>query len=445
MSSIPDVCLIGDVVVDITENQYSQEKNKLRFGGIIHAARGLWANDALYSANYFCPQYLDESIIHYLKSISCDSFVKLGNVLGAPYLFLIREAKETGNQGYEFILRDEIKIENDIVSLEELKVLPCKDILLISGNYSLREISSYCNPEANIHIDLANNIDNIAYLEFFKRKLTTLFLSTSSQLFQLNYKGDFVAFSRIFEPYCECFVLKENRGGSRAIIYSENEILNIPSQTRPIVHSIGVGDVFDATFVSNYRRYSLKESLFLSSWIAAEYASTTFPKDFKNSVKRIMSSNISQLEELGGILLPWEAREKINIYIAAPDFDYVNTHNIDILCDSLTYHNFKPRRPVKENGQMEKGAPLSKRQELFSKDMELLNSCQMLIAVIIGNDPGTFIEIGVAASKGVPTLVYDPFDQADNCFLTQIPDFISNDLDEIISEVFSFGSKLELP
>lgn len=52
----------------------------------------------------------------------------------------------------------------------------------------------------------------------------------------------------------------------------------------------------------------------------------------------------------------------------------------------------------------------NKNQKLnfFNKDMELLKDCQILIAVLLFNDPGTLIEIGVAAERKLPTFVYDP-------------------------------------
>ena len=65
----------------------------------------------------------------------------------------------------------------------------------------------------------------------------------------------------------------------------------------------------------------------------------------------------------------------------------------------------------------------------------------MLIAVLLYNDPGTLIEIGLAAQRGIPTLVYDPKKIADNCMLTELPTLVSSDLDEIIAKVFTEYSK----
>jgi len=92
---------------------------------------------------------------------------------------------------------------------------------------------------------------------------------------------------------------------------------------------------------------------------------------------------------------------------------------------------------------MEKGASKTRKQELFEKDMTLLGECSMLVAVLLYNDPGTLIEIGLASARGIPTMVYDPYNQAENCMLTELPNLISDDLDEIISEVFIESAKIK--
>ena len=66
----------------------------------------------------------------------------------------------------------------------------------------------------------------------------------------------------------------------------------------------------------------------------------------------------------------------------------------------------------------------------------------MLIAVLLYNDPGTLIEIGMAVQRGMPTLVYDPKGIADNCMLTECPTLVSSDLDAIMAKVFIEYSKL---
>jgi nucleoside 2-deoxyribosyltransferase len=444
MDNISEICIVGDIVIDITLKQYSVKDTKLRLGGITHAARGLWATDANYSIGHINPQYFDEQISNFLTHHGCLNTTKLGNVEGAPYIFLIKDVKEVGDQGYEFILRDELNVKLFVDRVKELKHKGYKDILFISGNYSIDEIASELSTESNYHIDLTNNVNDLSCLNKFPKKLSTIFISTSSLFFHNNYRGDFTNFANLFSAYADRFVLKENRGGSRAIDFQKGEIILVPSQTRPIQNSVGIGDVFDSAYIFNYRKNSFDDSLNISSWIAAEYAATTYPDNFKTGVKRILSSNINELKQLGGINLAWEDRKLINIYIAGPDFEFINTVEIDNLCNCLLYHNFNPRRPIKENGLMEINASYSRKQELFEKDMKLMDVCHLLVAVLINNDPGTLIEIGLASAKGIPTIVYDPYNQAANCILTQLPDLMSNDLDEIIAEVFIIGSNIKL-
>src|SRR6267154_41776 len=430
------ICLIGDILVDVTlKNQ--QTDIKLRLGGLVHAARCLWAMDIPYSVGYFAPAYLDIQIQTYLRSIDCTDINKLGNVTGSPYVFLVNEAREIGDQGYEFLLRDEFRIENDNEQWESIAQKKFDDYLLISGNYDTVKMINQLS--GNIHLDLANNISSLSTFELLNNKLRSLFISTSSNLFKQCYANEFEPFCILFKNYTERLILKENRGGSRCYDFADKSTLSVSSQTQPIVHSIGVGDVYNAVFVSKYSVLKIGESLTLSSWIAAEYAVTTYPDDFKKGVKRVLSTDLKDLVNLKGVLLPWELRSKISIYIAGPDFDYVDTTLIDAVFNSLKYNNFNPIRPILQNGQMEKDATKARKRELFNKDMALLEDCSILIAVLLFHDPGTLIELGYASAMGMPTILFDPFDQASNCMLTELPTIVSNDLDEVIAEIFTIS------
>lgn len=431
------IMIIGDIVVDVTLKTLV-EPYKLRLGGITHAARGAWALDSKYDIGFFAPRYLDDNIKDYFLKHGCGTQTKLGEVLGAPYVFLITEVKEAGDQGYEFLLRDHIEIS---YSTQPINTGAETDVLFISGNYSVKTILENLN-NGNIHIDLANNVQHLDELKQFRKVFSTIFLSTSSALFKNNFGADFRQFAELFKSFCKRLVLKENRGGSRGIDFSTGDIVEIPSQTQPIAHSVGVGDVFDTTYIIHYRDYSFKEALTISSWIATEYALTTFPDDFKIGVQRLKNTSVQDMVDLGGVFIPWEKRRAFNIYIAAPDFDFLDTSEIDRLASSLRYHNFSPRRPIKENGQMETNAEKSRKRELFDKDMVLLSECKILVAVILNNDPGTLVEIGLAMGMGMPAIVYDPYNLANNCMLSELPTLVSNSLDAVISEVFKQASKL---
>lgn len=430
------ICLVGDVLNDVTLAT-SNAALKMRLGGIVHAARGLWAMGVDYSIAYFAPSYLDMHIESYMSKFGCKKIIKLGNVTNCPYTILINEVKEVGNQGYEFLLHDDIRIDYFNDAIEELNSFD--ELMFISGNYEINKVISNISSNVRIHCDVANNIKSLDDLKI-DRKIESLFVSTSSDLFRNLYKDEKSFFS-ILSTFANVIVLKENRGGSIAFESLTKSVCEIPSQTTPIQHSVGVGDVFDAvSIVAPYD--NLEDRLYLASWIAKEYASTTFPEDFYKAVQIDRSFSIEEIKKMPGCFLPWDLRQKCNIYIAAPDFDFVDTKQIDVLSDSLVYHNFIPRRPVKENGQMKKGASKEEKALLYSKDMALFEECNMLIAVLLYNDPGTLIEIGLAAQRGLPTLIYDPYNIAENCMLTELPTLVSNDMDVIMSKVFNEYSKM---
>ncbi|MFA6483405.1 MAG: nucleoside 2-deoxyribosyltransferase [Bacteroidales bacterium] len=434
------ILLIGDILVDLSLKTKSQ-KYKLRFGGIIHAARYLWSAGVEFDVAFFAPAYLKSNIKKCLDNLHCRNSIQLGEVTGAPYIILIEEVKEIGDQGYEFLLRDDIKIEYNADGLRKLKNLHYTDVFFISGNYLLQEIINNVSAE-RFHLDLANNVEQAVDIPLGGIKLDTLFLSTSSGLFKHEFKNSFSKFAEIFSPYSKRIILKENRGGSRLYNFSTTKCIKGFTQIQSITHSVGVGDVFDVAFIHSMNFRTEEESLTIASWISSEYASTTFPDDFREGVNRVLNSSIERLMKLKGISVPWEDRSKINIYIAAPDFDFLDTSEIESMCKDLEYHNFSPRRPIQEIGFMEKDASTSKRQELFCKDMQLLEGCSMLLAILLNNDPGTLIEIGIAAERRIPTLVYDPYGIANNCMLTQIPDLLSRDKDEILVEIFIKSDQL---
>ncbi len=219
--------------------------------------------------------------------------------------------------------------------------------------------------------------------------------------------------------------------------------LAVPAQVANIKHSVGVGDCFDAALICLSDSNNNKSSLAYAASIAAEYAATTYPDDFRNAVKGVISIPSDEIASMKGISLPWGHRSDLNIYIAAPDFDYVNVRHIDHLAECLSYHNFKPRLPVRENGQMGEDASKERRLRLKNEDLKLLDDCQILVAVNLFDDPGTLIEIGIACERGMPVIVYDPMERATNLMLTELPALTSSSLDDVITKVFECGARLK--
>lgn len=431
-----NVCLIGDILIDVTLKN-KDEDLKMRLGGISHSARALWAISSSYCLGYISPKYLDTRIRDFFAHYDSPKLIKIAETLNAPNLILIEEAREIGNQGYELILREENSFE--YLDFDSPK---CDSFLITSGQYDISRILKKTGTTP-VSLELANlSIEDFFALKF---KFKNIYISTSSKIFKKyieneNKNFDFETFASLFKGFCEKLIFKENRGGTRLYDFTKSEIHQVSSQTKPIQHSVGVGDVFNAIFESEISK-KVEENLAIASFIAMEYASTTYPIDFKKSVEQILKIPINELVSLEGTILNWENRKNINIYIAAPDFDFVDTSLIDTLEKSLLYHNFTPRRPIRENGQMKEEDTLQQKQQFYYEDIRLLNECSIVICVLLYNDPGTLVEIGIASEKQIPILLYDPYNIAKNCMLTHSCTIVTNNMDEIISETFIKSSK----
>jgi nucleoside 2-deoxyribosyltransferase len=91
---------------------------------------------------------------------------------------------------------------------------------------------------------------------------------------------------------------------------------------------------------------------------------------------------------------------------------------------------------VRENGQVNEAMHYSEKMAVFSKDMELLSNCSIMIAVLLYNDQGTLVEIGNYQAAGKPIILYDPYKIANNMFLRNACTEYCNTRSEVIDAVF---------
>lgn len=293
--------------------------------------------------------------------------------------------------------------------------------------------------KVNVYADANFDPQDAATFGLLGKEFDSLIYSTSSARFLQLYDGSFDSLRReLVGKYAKSVMLKENRGGTR--FATDGNVIQVPAQARKVQHSVGVGDCFDAVFIALRHSYPDAAALGYASCIAAEYASTTDPDAFRDLAQAWLRVPADEIAELSGMVVPWEVRQKVQIYVAAPDFDHVDRRPIDAVAAALEYHNFKPRLPVREHGMMGENASEERRQTLCDADLRLLDECQLLVAVMLYDDPGTLIEIGIATERGIPVIVYDPYGRAENLMLTQVPFKVSADLDEVITAVFDRAS-----
>lgn len=425
------VLVLGEVIVDFTLGGPGAE-SKLRFGGIVHAARGLWALGIPYSVAAVCPPYLLDSARRYLSEFSCTNFHVLGEVRGAPNVIIIRDATEVGDQGYEDLLRDEKAVELSDASRE---LANYRDVLIFPGKYDLSEAAAMLPADARLHLDIAYDVDSLDSLRRLKRSIGAILISTSSDLFRQLSDRPLSEFGSLFDDLAPTsVVLKENRGGAR--VFHDGRVEPVPALLGKTVNSVGVGDVFSAAFVGLQER-GIVEAAWRAGRASSAYAQTTEPDLLWKYAQRSLRLSLDQMQALGGTTLAWERRQEHSIYLAAPDFSYGERTVLDSVIASLGYHNFRVRRPVLENGELLQDAGTDELAAMFLKDRNLISECSLVVAVPLDRDPGTLVEVGLASQLGLPIVVYDPRRECHNAMVVGSAACYSDDWDECLNAVFS--------
>lgn len=437
------ILVVGEVYIDqhldITEDGSSVS----RLGGVFHAARSCDAFGVEYALAYYAPDYLEKDIEYFGRDVlGAKEVYCLGSVDKSPNVMLVGRSDESGNQLYDNILCKQA-VYSDKQSLSDVisKVMPT-DVLIFPGRYGndriLNELSGF---EGRVHIDMNYDCEDI--LELDTIPIHTVFLSTSSISFNVFFRND--SYDNLIKWFSKKrvsqIVVKENRGGSWLYDFDKKESYEAPAYLAKTFHSVGVGDVYDVAFISEIAGMDISNNMSYAAWMSSLYAQTLKHEEFRENA-RLLSRDVGNFVGMEGVRVPWNSRDNYPIYMAAPDFDYVDTEKLDILDSSLRYHNFRPRRPIKENGQASKGIDISEELAIFAKDMELLSECKMMIATLLYNDQGTLVEIGYYQAKGKPVILYDPYKKLDNLFLKNSCVHYCNELSQVIEAVFIEMSRM---
>ncbi|MBN1322114.1 MAG: nucleoside 2-deoxyribosyltransferase [Thermoleophilia bacterium] len=355
----------------------------------------------------------------------------LGAISGSPNVAIYNDVLECGNQG---VIMPGLGPRHRCTPREEVLAVLASDItdaLVFPGCYPLKAVTDPLSEAGvRLHVDIAydTSLDDLIN----GPPLETVFVSTSSDLFLTRWSATPLKSLRDLSPIAQTIVLKESRGGSRAL--SRGAEACAPAFVGKAQHSIGVGDCFDAAYVSLAGREE-HDRLELSSAVAAAYAETWDLAKFIAAARRVLDGG-EPLDGYASIRLPWEWRPGRSIYIAAPDFPGVNIAPLERLVAALEYHNFHCRLPVRENGLADTSLPAHELESICEADLRLLEDCRLLVGVLLYDDPGTLIEIGIAAGRGRPVIVYDPYHLARNVILRCVPRVVSSDLSEVVTAVF---------
>jgi nucleoside 2-deoxyribosyltransferase len=425
--------LIGEVFVDFTVTARGTE-NKLRLGGVAHAARGFWALGTAFKAAVVLPEYLIDVTQRYFVSLGCTEFNVLGIVRGAPNVTVIFDATEVADQEYETLLRHEKSVE-----LRDIPLLgPASgNALIFPGTYNLERACSLLPSDVRLHLDVAYDIASPEDIARLPRPVSTVFISTSSELFRAIQPRKVEELLDAFGASAPAtLILKENRGGGRLISATSRHVEFLPAQLGVTVNSVGVGDVFAAAYLIHLSRGSV-EAGWRATYASAAYSQTTCPDLFRTYVRRDQRLQLEEMRELWGTFLPWERRQELQIYFAAPDFASADRAAMDLVLASLTYHNFRVRRPVIENGELPPESDIATLEKTYKADRDLLRQCDLVFAVPTDRDPGTLVEIGLAIGAGIPVVVFDPARENANTMVMAGASHYSNNLDSCLNAVFN--------
>lgn len=435
--------IIGEVFVDFHLDIKHNEQEILRLGGIFHAMRASAALDIEYACAFYAPSYLYKDIEKYSQVLKAKSVNQLGEIDKAPNVFLINGSDESGKQSYTNILSGQTEYLEYNNIRDIMNEFQPTDVMVFPGRYNVGSIfNELYEHEARIHVDIGYDSEQVK--DYINEKVNTLFLSTSTTTYKEYFYGE--DYQRLIEHFrdkkIKQLLIKENRGGSWLYDYVRDERHCAPAYKDKTIHSVGVGDVYNIFYI--YDRFDglITKNMCLASWAAVLYSSSLHYDYFKNNIASLLEFADEQVE-LEGIRVPWFSRQKYNIYMAAPDFDYINCEKLDDLVSSLEYHNFIPRLPIRENGQVSDEMDYNEKMQLYSKDYALLDECDFMIATLLCNDQGTLVEIGMYRNANKPIVLYDPYQIAKNLFLEFSCDYHCKEKSDVINSIFEIVSGLE--
>lgn len=435
------ILVIGEAYVDLHLNV--QGYNLHRLGGVFHSVRAFHAlvpaREIEYSIAVITPGYLKPSILKYCQELGVSKTLFLGEVNDAPNVMIVSESTEAGDQGYIDILKEQAQVDIKLESIRSIveQTRPT-DILIYPGKYRMVEVLGMLSGySGRIHVDFQYDYVGVEEILNLDIRIETFITSTSSQFFQQNCSGSSKALAEAVLPKsANCVVLKENRGGSRYIGCLESEWVSAPSFPTQTSHSVGVGDCYNAIYVILMAMgYKPQLAIRGASYAASLYASHWRHDAFVNEMEPFLNL-VEELEEFTGICLPWDIRRDKHIYIAAPDFPDVDTSLLDTVEACLKYHNFTPHRPIQENGLCTPDKTQEEQLRIYNDDIMLLEKCDLLVAVLLYNDPGTLVEVGWMAAKGRPTILFDPNFLATNLFLKHTVNAVCHNLGELIDNIY---------
>ncbi|GGK71841.1 PfkB family carbohydrate kinase [Rufibacter glacialis] len=188
------------------------------------------------------------------------------------------------------------------------------------------------------------------------------------------------------EEKASAVIIKKGSDGA-LIIQPDKEDVVIPSYQTDSVWPIGTGDIFSSIFASKWlmELLPIEEAANIASIATAYYANSStlpIPADLSlNSFKSFYRTS----------------SEPKKVYLAGPFFTMSQRWLINQFRDSLLKIGLKVFSPYHDVG-------VGAAEEVVHLDIEALNSCDVIVAILDGLDSGTLFEVGYGRAIGKPVV-----------------------------------------
>jgi hypothetical protein len=195
--------------------------------------------------------------------------------------------------------------------------------------------------------------------------------------------------------HAEVVVIKNGVKG--AMVFFEDNYTSIPIFETELIWPIGSGDIFSAVFAWKWMIEKLKphESALYASKYTADYCN---------------SKNIPlayQPKEFNSIMTT--TRKKI--YLAGPFFTIAERFLVNEIHSVLKGFDVDVFSPYHDAGI---SLATEDNSILLKKDIENLENCDVVLAILSGHDPGTIFEIGYAKALGKKVVIlYENYKEGD--------------------------------
>lgn len=207
------------------------------------------------------------------------------------------------------------------------------------------------------------------------------------ELAELGCPSEDASITRLFDEWgAEVVVLKLGPYGAkvfnRSLTYEH--VLCFPTDN---VFKIGSGDVFSAVFANFWAREKRDpaEAATLASKAVAAYVKT-----------RALPITERHIDSIGdGKLIEQNTKR---VYLAGPFFNTAQLWLVDEILRRLENFSIDVFSPFHDVGLNGNG------KNVAVEDLAGLEGCDLVLAIIDGNDPGTCFEVGYARQKGIPVI-----------------------------------------